>query len=72
MLQYNNMTLSGTSTPGQSGHGRDDKVVVLNVPRRSRAGSSPSDCLMSYFSVGMPPTELIEVVSALLLWYLYQ
>ena len=42
-------TLSGTTTPGQSGPGSDGNEEVLNIPQNaSITGASPSDCLMSY------------------------
>ena len=41
--------LSGATTPGQSGPGSDGNEVVLRIPQRSSiAGTSPSDCLVSY------------------------
>ena len=36
-------TLTGTTTPGYSGHESNDKVRVLHIPQRS--GTSPSDSL---------------------------
>ena len=43
------MTLSGTTTPGQSGPGSDDNEGVLCIPQSANiTGASPSDCLMSY------------------------
>ena len=42
-------TLSGATTPGQSGHGSDGNEGVLRIPQiSSTAGTSPSDCLVSY------------------------
>ena len=41
--------LSGATTPGQNGPGRDDNEGVLRIPQSSSiTGTSPSDCLMSY------------------------
>ena len=41
--------LSGATTPGQSGPGSDDNEGVLHIPQSSSiAGTSPSDCLVSY------------------------
>ena len=43
------MALSGATTPGQSGPGSDANTGVLRIPQRSSiAGTSPSDCLVSY------------------------
>ena len=43
------MALSGATTPGQSGHGSDGNEGVLHIPQSSStAGTSPSDCLVSY------------------------
>ena len=43
------MTLSGATTPGQSGPGSDGNEGVLHIaPSSSLTGASPSDCLMSY------------------------
>ena len=39
--------LSGATTPGQSGPGSDGNEGVLHIPQ-STAGTSPSDCLVSY------------------------
>ena len=40
-----NMTLSGTTTPGQSGTGGDGNEGVLHIPQSSSIiGTSPSDC----------------------------
>ena len=41
-------TLSGTTTLGQSGPGSNGNEGVLLIPQSSKAGASPSDCLMSY------------------------
>ena len=41
-------TLSGATTLGQSGLENDDNEGVLHIPQISKAGASPSDCLMSY------------------------
>ena len=41
--------LSGATTPGQSGPGSDGYDGVLRIPQSSSpAGTSPSDCLVSY------------------------
>ena len=41
--------LSGATTPGQSGPGSDGNERVLRIPQSSStAGTSPSDCLVSY------------------------
>ena len=43
------MTLSGAATPGQSGPGSDGNEGVLRIHHSSStAGTSPSDCLVSY------------------------
>ena len=43
------MALSGATTPGQSGPGSDGNEGVLRIPQSSSiAGTSPSDCLVSY------------------------
>ena len=40
--------LSGATTPGQSGSGRDGNEVVLRIPQIPNiTGTSPSDCLVS-------------------------
>ena len=47
--------LSGATTPGQSGPGSDGNEGVLRIPQSSNtAGTSPSDCLVSYpgYSLG--------------------
>ena len=41
-------TLSGTTTPGQSGPESNSKEKVLHIPQSSRAGALSSDYLMSY------------------------
>ena len=42
-------TLSGATTPGQSGPGSNGNEGVLRIPQSSSiAGTSPSDCLVSY------------------------
>ncbi len=40
--------LLGATTPGQSGSESDGNERVLHIPQISKAGASPSDCLMSY------------------------
>ena len=43
------MTLSGSTTPGQSGTGKDDNEEVLFIPQSSSiTGTSPSDCFVLY------------------------
>ena len=39
------MTLSGATTPGQSGLGSDGNERVLRIPQFSITGTSPSHCL---------------------------
>ena len=40
---------SGATTPGQSGPGSNGNEGVLRIPQSSStAGTSPSDCLVSY------------------------
>ena len=42
-------TLSGATTPDQSGPGSDGNEGVLHIPQSSTiTGTSPSDCLVSY------------------------
>ena len=41
-------TLSGPTTPGQSGDERNGNEGVLHIPQASKAGASPSDGLISY------------------------
>ena len=42
-------TLSGATTPGQSGSGSDGNERVLHIPQSSSiTGTFPSDCLVSY------------------------
>ena len=52
--------LSGATTPGQSESGSNSYEWVLHFPQLSKAGDSPSDCLMPY------PGHLL--VGVLLLW----
>ena len=43
------MALSGATTPGRSGPGSDGNEGVLRILQSSSlAGTSPSDCLVSY------------------------
>ena len=43
------MTLSGDTTPGQSGPGSNGNERVLRIPPNlSITGTSPLDCLVSY------------------------
>ena len=41
-------TLSGATTPGQSGPGRNYHVDVLHISQCSRTGTSPSDGIVSH------------------------
>ena len=42
-------TLSGATTPGQSGLGTNGNVAVVHIPQSSSiTEASPSDCLVSY------------------------
>ena len=48
-IQPIDRALSGATTPGQSGPGSDGNEGVLHIPQSSSiAGTSPSDCLVSY------------------------
>ena len=48
-------TLSGTTTPGQSGPQSDENEEVLYISQRFNiTGASPSDCFVSY------PVHLLE------------
>ena len=40
-------TLSGATTPGQSGLGSNGNEELLHIPQISKAGASPSNSLMS-------------------------
>ena len=43
------MTLSGATTPGQSGRGSDGNKGGVHIPQSSSiTGTLPSDCLVSY------------------------
>ena len=43
------MTVSGATTPSQSGHGSDRNKGVIRIPQSSSiTGASPSDCFVSY------------------------
>ena len=62
------MVLSGATTPGQSGPGRNGNEGVLPIPQSSStAGTSSSDCLLSYpgHSLGgsYPSAEVQSVYS---------
>ena len=49
MLLTIDRALSGATTPGQSGPGSDGNEGVLRIPQSSStAGTSPSNCLVSY------------------------
>ena len=61
-------TLSGTTTPGQSGPVSDSNEEVLQIPQSpSITGASPSDCLVSYLAHSLgesyPTTEMQSVYS---------
>ena len=62
-------TLSGASTPGQSGPGSNSNEEVLHVSQISKAGASPSDNLVSYPGHSLagggsyPSTEMQSVCS---------
>ena len=43
-----NRTLSGATTPGQSGPKSNSNEGVLHIPQISKAGASPSDDLALY------------------------
>ena len=62
-------TLSGATTPGQKGPGNDSNEDVLRIPQSlGNAGTSPSDCLVSYprnsFGECYPSSEMQSVYSA--------
>ena len=62
-------TLSGATTPGQSGPGSDGNEGVLHIPQSSSiTEASPSDCLVSYtghsFGVFYSSAEMQSVYSA--------
>ena len=62
------MVLSGATTPGQNGPGSEDNERVLCIPQSSStAGTSPSDCLVSYsghsLGGGYPSAEVQSVYS---------
>ena len=42
------MTLSGATTTGQIEPGTNKKEGLLHILQRSKTGTSPSECLMSY------------------------
>ena len=54
------MTLSGTTTLGQSGPGNNGSEGVLDIPQSSRAGASPSDSLVSYSGLSLGEYYPIE------------
>ena len=55
-------TLSGTTTPGQSGPGSNYNEGVLRIPQSSSVtGTSPSDCLVSYPGQSYPSVEIQSV-----------
>ena len=48
-IQPIDRALSGATTPGQRGHGSNSNKGMLHIPQSpSIAGTSPSDCLVSY------------------------
>ena len=63
-------TLLGVTTPGQSGPGSNGNERVFYIPQIFKAGTLPSDCLMSY------PGHLLVGVGLTLLqrcsWYILQ
>ena len=67
-IQPIDRALSGATTPGQSGPGSNGNEGVLHIPQSSStAGTSPSDCLVSYpgHSLGgsYPSAEMQSVYS---------
>ena len=53
-------TLSGVTTPGQSGPGSDGNGGVLRIPQRSSiTGTSLSDCLVSYLGHSLEEVLLL-------------
>ena len=73
-MQFNSIwpidrTLSGATTPGQSGPGSDGNEGMLRIPQSSNlTGTSPWDCLVSYLGLSLgesyPSTEVQSVYSA--------
>ena len=57
-------TLSGVTTPGESGPGSYGNEGVLHIPENSKTGTSLSDGLISY-----PENSLVVRVLALLQRY---
>ena len=61
-------TLSGATTPDQSGPGSDDNEELLRIPQSSSiTGTSLSDCLVSYAGHslgGFYPEEIQSVYSS--------
>ena len=58
------MTLTGTTNPGQSGHGSNGNEGVLHILQSSRASASTSDCLVpypGYSFVGGAPYTFAEI-----------
>ena len=53
-------TLSNATTPGQSGSGRNGNEEVLHIPLISKAGASPSNCLMSYSGHSLGKGDLVD------------
>ena len=63
-----NRTLSGATTPGQSGPGSDGNEGVLRIPQSSSiSGASPSDCFLSldtrWSRESYPSAEVASVYS---------
>ena len=62
-----NRTLSGTTTPCQSGPESNGNEGVPRFPQSSKTGASPSDCLVSYpghsLEESYPSTEMQLVYS---------
>ena len=51
-------TLTGTTTPGQSGPKSNSNEEVLQIPQSSRTEISPSDCLMGGGLTPLPKWSL--------------
>ena len=48
LIQPIDRTLSGATTPGQSGPGSNGNEGILQIPQNSTTGILPLDCLVSY------------------------
>ena len=63
-IQPRDRTISGATTPGQSGPGSSGNEEVLCIPQSSSiTGTSPSNCLVSYQDTRYPSTEKQSVYS---------